>query len=276
MRPVWLDSWTGQIIISFNISELPALSIGAPLSLYDPAIFPSTRTAAGATNQLGGGLGAGVPAAAAAPPTPDPQIATNIATAVTESEANPAPTFIGFVITETELRAASESFDSYFSYCLGKSISTKPDLYMMLVQSYRAAGIALGVLPGGPGIAGGLGNGLQLAGPAGAANVAAAGGDAPQPAAAQSSSLVGQNWNMFINNNFIKDLQILVNFISSIANKHYGKSYAVRVPEMSVYKDTQNADIQLPSNTAATNVSVFSGTGKLFYSYEPCDSAWEE
>ena len=276
MRPVWLDSWTGQIIISFDISELPTLSIGAPLSLYDPAIFPSTRTAAGATNQLGGGLGAGAPAAAAAPPTPDPQIAINAATVATESAANPAPKFIGFVITETELRAALEGFDSYFSYCLGKSIATKPDLYMMLVQSYRAAGIALGVLPGGPGITGGLGNGLQLAGPAGAANVAAAGGDAPQPAAAQSSSLVGQNWNMFINNNFIKDLQILVTFINSIAQKHYGKSYAVRVPEMSVYKDKQNADIQLPSNTAATNVSVFSGTGKLFYSYEPCDYGWEE
>lgn len=55
----------------------------------------------------------------------------------------------------------------------------------------------------------------------------------------------------------------------------------IKIPEISSYKDSQYSDIKLPArvnpNGQSTSVvSVFSGSGKIFYNYEPCEYAWEE
>jgi len=208
VRPVYLDTWTGQIVFVISMSDLPT-NLNVPLtSLYNK-------------NQL--------------------------------------------IITETEMRAAMEGIDSYMTYGLGKIF--KPDLILMLAQAYASRGVAMtGVGEENEGF-------LKFPSLSQAFNISnevgAPGAATPQPT---SNDI---NFDLFLNPNLVKDLNTLVGFIQDIGNTYYGKQYLVRVPELAAYRDYQYSNFQIP--VGDQTISVFKGSGKIQYNYEPInEGAWEE
>lgn len=210
VRPVYLDTWTGQIVFVISISDLPTNLNVSLTSLYN-------------NNQL--------------------------------------------IITETEMRAAmgEGGLDSYLTYGLGKIF--KPDLILMLAQAYASRGIAMtGVGEENEGF-------LKFPNLSQAFNISNEMG-APGPATPQPTSN-DINFDLFLNPNLVKDLNTLVGFIADIGNTYYGKQYLVRVPELVAYRDYQYSNFQIP--VGSQTISVFKGTGKIQYNYEPInEGAWEE
>jgi len=208
VRPVYLDTWTGQIVFVIGLSDLPT-NLNVPLtSLYG-------------NNQL--------------------------------------------IIGETEMRAAMAGIDEYMAYGLGKIF--KPDLILMLSQAYASRGIQMvGVGEENEGF-------LKFPKLSEAFNISNEVG-APGPAAPQPTSS-DINFDLFLNPNLVKDLTTLVNFISDIGNTYYGKQYLVRIPELATYRDYQYSNFQIP--VGSQTISVFKGSGKIQYNYEPTnEGAWEE
>ena len=77
------------------------------------------------------------------------------------------------------------------------------------------------------------------------------------------------------NLNFLKDLNSICQFLAEIGNAHYGKTYMARVPEVYSYQDREYADLQI--SQGSDTFSVYKGSGKIFYNYQPTnDGAWEE
>ena len=214
VRPVWMDSWTGQILILMDLSELPKTLSVSLESLYSSNLNPSTM----------------------------------------------------FVITESEIRAAlsSNGFDSFLTYSLGKTF--KPDLLVMLTLAYIATGklvvedendmFATSYAPGAQG---------------NAANTAGLGSGPAKPA----QNYLDLNANLFLSPNFLKDMNEIFKFVVSIGQKHYGKDYLVRLPDLYSYKDQQYIDVQVPGESTA--MYAYQGTGKIYYQYDiATDGAWEE
>ena len=268
IRPVWLDSWTGQIAVYFDMNELPPLSVGSSVSLYDASVFsppPAATTANGTTGIVRG-----------APVSQNEQVPKQPPTTPRTPNNNPSPTDtnatspFGFIVTETEFRAATSSWDSYLSYCLGKSKSTKPDLFAMLVNAYRAKGIFLDNRS--PGAQGDAAGGIDRNGVKPPNTVGSAG--QPSVAKAPARTKLDMNWDLFLNNDFLKDFKILTAFIAGIGQKYYGRQYMVRTSDVRAYRDTEyTSSLAVPGYS---NVLVFAGSGKIYYSYELADSAWEE
>lgn len=277
IRPVWFDNWTGQINVIFQNAEIPKLSVGPVMSLYTPP-NPNSTTGGVGTGLGGGGIGGGN--APTPQPTPAPTATPSSGSSGSNTLVNPASSInakkltVGFVITETEFRAAMSGFDSYFAYCLGKSSSTKPDLFAMLINAYAEKGIFPATTSNGSTTATNyIGTGLDSGAIASNINSADPIGLPTQASPGQQTKM-NVNWNVMFDMNFIKDMQIITNFIAKIGNANYGKKYMVRLPEVASYKDSQYSSIQLP--VLSDNISVFSGSGKIFYSFEPCGEAWEE
>jgi hypothetical protein len=262
-RPVFLDTWTNEITVSFNLDELPTLSIGEPLSLYDN-IQPNSSGI-----DTGGGLNQSATISSNQKSTVNP---TNFG-GVASSGINPTRTLNystpGFTIKETEFRCPN--IDSYLTYCLSKSIYSKPDLFVMLVNAYKARGIFLSAPSSnsveltGEGLAGIGGNVTS--------NVNNSNNGIPSDAVPGFRTKLDINWDLYLDHNFIKDLQIIFNFIKSISDQYYGKKYVIKSPDLYAYKDIQYG-FQLPSNVG--DISVFQGSSEIFYNYEITDGAWEE
>jgi len=266
IRPVWLDSWTGQIAVYFDANELPPLSIGSTISLYDPTVFDPPQAPQGATTGLT--RGAPVSQQEQVPKQPPPTTSNNNNND-NPTNTNSAPQF-GFLVTETEFRAAITSWDSYLTYCLGKSKSTKPDLFTILVNAYKAKGLFLDNRS--PNTPGDVGSGLNRGGVKPPNTVGSAG--QPSVPRAPARTKLDMNWDLFLNNDFIKDFKILTAFVSSVGQKYYGRQYMVRTPDVRAYRDKEyTSSLAVPGYS---NVLVFAGTGKIYYSYELTDSAWEE
>lgn len=181
----------------------------------------------------------------------------------------------GFTIKETELRCSG--FDEYLTYCLGKSYFSKPDLFVMLVNAYKAKGIFLEAkpppLPGEPistvNMGGGLGGtGTNVGNPSIAED-----GHMAEPRNALHSKMQ-MNWDLYLNHNFIKDLQLIHGFIQNIANRYYGKQYMVKMPDVYAYKDTAYIDIAIPGTTSS--FFVYHGSQNIRYNFEIADGGWEE
>jgi len=203
VRPVFLDTWTGQLVVSINIADLPKISVSL----------------------------------------------------------NPFNQDKYFLLFETEMRAAIAGFDNFLLYCLGKIF--KPGIFLMLVEAYSNLGISLGI------------SNFDSCWDNSPANIAARSTTGhPSGFVAQNTS-TNINGDFFINPNFLKDLEIIHSYIQKIANKYYGRKYMVKVPELVSYRDTQYSDIQIPAGS--DTISVFQGSGKIYYNYEPADDgAWEE
>jgi hypothetical protein len=266
-RPVLLDTWTNQITIVFDIDELPILSIGEPLSLYNPQLF-TQQTGVG---QLGEGLaGTSSSITSNQTPTPNPTDFGGPASSGINPTRTLSYTYAGFTIKETELRCPN--FDSYLTYCLGKSIYSKPDLFVMLTNAYKDKGIFISAPSGSPSVV--PGDGLAGVGGNLTSNANVSQNGIPSSPIPGLRTKMDMNWDIYLNHNFIKDLQILFNFIKNISDTYYGKKYAVKAPALYSYKDTQYANAQIPSTLG--NISIFQGSNEIFYDYETVDGAWEE
>jgi len=264
VRPVYQDSWDGQLVVGFYINEIPLLGLGfTQLPDYTTLSTPITSV------DYGPGVGGGAP-----PPvvvTPTPPVSSTPTPSSTPTAYLPAEymphTGIGFVIRETEFRCAMLSPDAYISYCFGKSKETKPDLYRILIGHYMSKGLFFAPTPAG-GLPGGLGTGLG-------------GGSAPPITIPSGPPIKGVmtksahvNFDFYINHNFIKDLITISNFIKGIADQYYGKKYLVKLTGMSGYKDERytGKNIQVGN----TFLPVFQGNRKLTTNYVPTSFAWEE
>jgi len=252
IRPVWYDTWTGQLMIMVMVDELPEVTLGSSsigrLSKLS-TIFPNST----------------------------------------------------FTICETEIRAAMAGFDSYMTYCFAKSAGNKPQLFNMLAAAYYLNNPMLssvnGTIP-----AGGWANGNFRSSPwipAASAyqyqiNIANTAGD---PGRGRSANVHNINWDYFIDNNFIKDLMLLCNFIADIGNKYYGQKYMIRLGSIAAYKDSSTAplthitsatfgydqafdtvlkNVIQPKPRQNQTIAIFGGSGKIYFAEEICDSAWEE
>jgi len=278
-RPVLLDTWTNQLVVGFSLRDLPALSIGEPLSLYGNPSFPSafgnTSTNIGGlqrtsfTNQAGNPRAGQISLSTRSGDGGDPNL-NPVLKSIRRSVLNRP----GFTVKETEMRAAMHSFDSYLSYCLGKSHFSKPDLFLMLATAYAAKG-ELFMDPSN------FDNNPDIK--------SDDSGLTRKHVIPEEQNVVKYNipthpepafptkikWNTFLNHNFIKDLKIIQEFIKNIGDTYYGQQYLVKIPEITIYSDQQYASLSIPSRY--NSISVYGGSKKLFYSYELAkDGAWEE
>lgn len=196
VRPVWLDTWTGQLNVVMYTSELPITNISLA-TLYNSAMFS---------------------------------------------------------ITESEIRSAMIGSEEYLIYCLEKIF--KPDLFLMLLNAYKAAGHPISEVFSSwepqPNAAGPNGNPAE-----------------PSP---DQADIMGGNFDIFLHPNFLRDFDILHNFVSNLGRKYYGQKYLVRMPTVRAYRDQKYYSLPAMSTT----YNVYQGSGKIFYNYEPCDEAWEE
>jgi hypothetical protein len=266
IRPVSLDTWTGQLVVSMTTRELPVLSLGSMSSLYalDPAI-------PGNIPYTDGGLGSSTNNTEQEedPPAngqlPEIENKKNIQKSAYLND-------FAFKITETEIRAAMASFDSYLAYCLAKYRTEKPDLFVMLVNLYKKLD-KLTVLPM-PGFSSNsqfIGPGMDAApGKANYAGEAKQRSNTPNPEKRKTDI----NFGLTLSYEFMNDLRILVEFIKSIGDKYYGQKYLVRLPGLMAYRDKAYSNIQIPSS--AGDIAVYQGSGKIFFDKELADGAWEE
>lgn len=285
IRPVWLDSWTGQLAVSLDINEIPPVACGALVSLYDSTLALPTANISDVTSNTGftPNLPAGTDSAD--PPTPDPLQTDDDSGLYKNSLGINALPYAGngLLITESEMRAAMAGLESYLTYCLAKMNPTKPDLFVMLVKCWGNKGIA--DIPGTAELKK-MYSTIGALGPGFTANIGQTGNATPQvansagapgkPQSQQVSSKISKiNFNYFMNAGFLEDLKIIVDFIKNIATLFYGKQYIVKLPMSLSYRDRQFSGFSIPG-FGVGNIFVFSGSGKIFYNYDKADGAWEE
>lgn len=208
VRPVFLDSWTGQLMILFRISELPRTLDATLSSLYTDGVF---------------------------------------------------------VVSESEIRCAMVGWDSYLTYCMGKTF--KPDLYRMLINAYRGSSLVADLQNNKvPDNNQSLVDGGNMAGQFGQPVV-------PSP---QNLGNMNMGFEWILNPDMLRDFQKITEFISSVGQKYYGSQYLVRLPNVTCYRDFDSSGgINVTYGTDV--ITAYQGSGKIFYDFEPApDGAWEE
>jgi hypothetical protein len=241
IRPVWFDTWTGQLSVIIRLTELPTLNVDlsrASLeSNADGYALPYTLT--------------------------EPVNGYNNKGTVTGSRSVEY-----FVLTESEIRAAIAGFDNFLVYSLSKTY--KPDLIELVRRAYfiktRNNLIAAGMPPAKAiKVANDDTNWYwKLMG----SNI---GGDALYPTILHPDKNDG---SQYIQEKALQDLKIIHKFITQIA-KFYGKKYMVGAPNLRSYRDELLSSVAFKSNLGYGY--IFSGDGQLTYNYTPTnDGAWEE
>lgn len=280
IRPVYYDNWTGQQLVAMSLDELPVLSIGRTPSVYTYRQLAGLPID-GEGNNMQGARNLGItpndsnqtipPALGQVRYDRDTDSQTNSPLASTTRPG------VDFVITESEMRAAMQGWENYLSYCFAKLSFSKPDLFVMLTYAYTRLGKLFGpeIAPLTTDIGGSM-RGPRV--PIANVNVA---GEARQNNGQPQISYkqLNLNFNIFLNHEFIKDFKILSDFVASIGNNFYGKKYLVRLPEVKAYRDTQNPDIKINlkiDRTETREISVYQGSAKIYFDYEPTTGAWEE
>ena len=251
IRPVWLDSWTGQICVVIHISELPALNISlnraslladAPAnSIHQSFPLPYTysRTILGTLNYYD-----------------------------SSGKITSRPNQEYFYITESEIRAALAGFDNFLVYSLSKTF--KPDLIEMVRRAYYLQTfnklISIGNRPE---------EAKEIAQKETdwywkllGGNI---GGDDLYPIPISPDKTDG---SQYIQEKALQDLKLLHKFICEVG-KHYGKKYMVTAWDLQSYRD--ESLLGAAFSTDQGYGYIFSGDGKLTYNYTPTnDGAWEE
>lgn len=293
-RPVFFDTWTGQICVLFRASELPKTRVDLE-GLYggmsglnrsaSPFSVSSLKRTGGTTppaptptpNPGGGGPPPGPPPGT--PPGPSP---TNTATTASPTVDNPAPANTTnfpssgsqkeyfFIVTESEMRAAMMGPDEFLIYNCAKSYKT--DLYLMMNDAYVKFYTARYT--------------MQNGGDATAARQKAVDdcdwhwqlkqtNVSNQVLSASSVAPDKSSGAEVIPEDARKDFELIQRFIKGVADQYYGKRYMVQAPYLGAKRDMSFADISLP--TSAGYAYVFRGDNKLKFSYEPTNQgAWEE
>jgi hypothetical protein len=250
VRPVWFDTWTGQIAVVVRVDELPQLNVFLNKSaLSDPDDTGDTFS---------------LPSVIQAPAPPLSNTVFNNQGPVSEYKD-----IEFFVLTESEIRAAIAGFDNFLVYSLSKTY--KPDLIEMVRRAYylqnkfhlryelnvpldEAKEIAFKETDWY----------WKLLG----SNIA---GDSLYPTIVYPDKNDG---SQYIQEKALQDLKIIHKFITDIA-KYYGKKYMVKPHNLRAYRDESFAGVAFP--TAIGYGYVFGGAGNLTFNYSPTnDGAWEE
>jgi len=244
VRPVFMDTWTGQICVLFRASELPAtrhdlagLYGGYNLSTRQPRLWTWS-------NRSG------------SPTTPD----TLVPTVITKEWY--------FLITESEIRAAMVGPDNFLAYSCGRKYKT--DLYLMLNEAYFSKRYTELVNAGTDSTI--------------AAQIAQRDSDfswnfgsnniANMELGATSNVAGRPDGPGLITEPVRQDFQVLQQFIAKLGENYYGKKYMVYAPFLGARKD-EFYDSTLP--TAVGSAYVFRGGADISYNYTPTnDGAWEE
>ena len=279
IRPVFLDSWTGCLNVVCDISELPLLWIGRLISLYRggaafaqslPSSYSATMFVITETEMRAAMSGFdsyfSYCAAKSMPTKPDlfmMLVGVYLNSGITIYANNASWYSTSVTNLQSQLRAAEkERTENAGAPGIAQKIANLQQ-QIQQAQAAAAAGLPAAIA-------------AAIAAAANPQNAANAGGVAGQPLpAAGAPGDIKQAFSFFINPNFLRDLELLVAFVSELGSKYYGQQYMVKVPEMVSYQDRQFADIQLPSGN--DDISIFQGSGKLYFNYEPCDGGgWEE
>jgi hypothetical protein len=185
-----------------------------------------------------------------------------------------------FLVTESEIRAATAGWESYLTYCMTKVY--KPDLYRALISWYKGN---LTTLNASNSIGDKANNNTpnsaehdqDLTGNINVANnlgYIAGGGGTPNPQMSIDLSFI-------INPDLLRDFIKISEYVAGFS-KYYGKSYMVRLPKVDGYRDMSNSSFSVSDAYTGPidyegDVVGYSGSGKTFYSYEPAsDGGWEE
>jgi len=208
-RQVYLDAFTGQQVVIFDVAELPPLRYGIS-TLYSGSKF---------------------------------------------------------CVTETEMRAAMAGFDNLVLYYASKTY--KPDLILMLQQTYIQNRSAIVSGNDGP----------MAMGPWGMVedqNAADTEGMPTEVFADQDEEV--NVTNLLLSKSFTEDLLSIHAFINDIASKYYGRSYTVKLPGISGYRDwTSGGNQVIGQDSRGNDVYIWAGSPKVYYDYEiASDGAWEE
>jgi hypothetical protein len=243
-RPVYMDSWTGQICVMFRASELPATRLELA-GLYG-GYNVSTRQAR--------------------------LWSFNNSKDATGQPVNPTPTTITkewfFLITESEIRAAMMGGDSFLAYSCGRKYKT--DLYVMINEAYFSKRYTELTNSGSD--------------PATAAVIAKKDADFSWNFGSTSIANyeLGATTNVpgrpdgvgIITEPVRQDFQVLQGFIAKLGENYYGKKYMVHAPFLGARKD-ESYDSSF--NTTLGAAYVFRGGSQISYNYTPTnDGAWEE
>ena len=296
VRPVYFDTVTGQIIVMCRGDELPILTFGKLFPLFEqrPTAVDTVADQVqdmdgvneGSSNAPTNGSTGENTAVVPNPPSPPPVTGSprgrnpwGDTYAIRQLIRSP-----DFAVTESEMRAAAEGIDSYLAYCLAKLDFSKPDLFLMLVRAYTLNGKSIYRPPNPATVdsATSLNGFDELTGGGGGEGSSGANTGHPSQGAGRTtgnvttnfSNLLNINFSYMVNYEFFDDLTRLQLFIKNLHDTYYGQKYAVSLPAVSVYRDRQYADIQLPVN--GDTIGVYQGSGKLFYSYKLAYGAWEE
>lgn len=168
----------------------------------------------------------------------------------------------GFLVTESEIRAAESGWQSYLTYCMGKT--EKPDLYTMLIAAYAGSTTVADLhskVPADRSLAS-----MQ--------NSAGALGSVSFFKQDTQQNAIDNSWLM--NPDMLRDFIKISDFVRSLA-KYYGTQYLVRLPNVVSYRDRSAPDASITFSGDSTNsINAYQGSGKIFYEFEPTDGAWEE
>jgi hypothetical protein len=247
IRPVWFDTWTGQIAVVIRISELPTLNVSlkrANLSEQneDEFFLPYIDTVS------------------------DPEADTVFDNSGPVMSYDPIEFF---VLTESEMRAALAGFDNFLVYSLSKTY--KPDLIELVRRAYYMQ--TKKHLKTNLGVSEAEAKKLafqetdwywKLLG----TNI---GGDSLYPTPIFPDKNDG---SQYIQEKALQDLKMIHKFVGEVA-KYYGKKYMVKAHKLSSYRDETFTRVAFPTNIGYGY--VLSGAGSLTYNYVPTnDGAWEE
>lgn len=248
VRPVFLDTWTGQICVLFRASELPLTranlsGLYGGYGLFTRIARQGTGTGLSSTSGSGSS-GAG--------------------SSIENILSDPKDWF--FVVTESEMRAAMVGSDEFLVYSLAKQYKT--DLYIMLNYAYYLRKLSEYRSKGVPNPEDKAKKDTTWDFSVSRANVAnPVLGDQP----IHNDKGDGHG---FIEESARQDFEILYGFVKNIAETYYGKKYMVAAPYVSAKKDESYSSTL---STAVGTAYIYRGGARLTYNYQPTsEGAWEE
>jgi hypothetical protein len=273
IRPVLMDTWTGQICVVMKASEIPATRLNLE-GLYGGYTLSNRRTSKLWTwrPQPTSSSPASTPAASSggSPPQPSSPPASPPPPTPTPSAAGPTSTTIYgdwyFLVTESEIRAAMAGADNFLAYTLGKAYKT--DLYIMMNSAYYSKQYSLYSSMG-------LSDAADRAKREADWSYKFRSTNASTPILSPTVTTSGRAQGLgHITEEVRQDFEVLRGLIAKLGESYYGKKYMVYAPYLGSRKD------EFYDRTLTTSVGaayVFRGGAKLDYNYNPTnDGAWEE
>lgn len=171
-----------------------------------------------------------------------------------------------FLVLENEIRAAGKGFQEWLTYCFSNYFTTDIEMlvYRYLAQNYGTIAAKASFIQATRQITNYVSN----------RNHAAARGRPVNNVGGADNIPYKQLYN---------DLQKIHAFFANIASEHYGKTYMVRLPTPSWYRDSVTSSVGVDTITLGdpagiqNTITLRVGSGKIFTEWKISeDGAWEE